>query len=162
MNRWSRLFTRRRVLGAAGVAALVVGALSLQGFRGPWHHGYDPQRFGERMDRLEQHIADDLDLTAQQKPQFHALMTRFNDVIKQRMEARHQTDLALQKALQQDPANVDAVATALKQRAQERTDPATLDRLVDDSLAFYRTLDAKQQETVRERMLRRLHWRLGD
>lgn len=162
MKQHSPLFTRRRVLGAAGTTTLVVTALGLQGFRGPWRHGYDPQRFDARMDWLEEHIADDLHLTPQQEPQFHALMTRIHDVVRQRREARHRTDLALQQALQQDSPNLDAVAAALKQRNHDRADPAALDQLVDDALAFYRTLDAKQQKTVRTQMLHRLQWRLSD
>lgn len=162
MNGWSGRISRRGMMGAAGATTLVVGALGLQGFRGPWHRGYDPERFDARLEHLERHVADDLQLTAQQEPQFKALMARFRDVIKRRHETRTETDQKLEKLLESEPVNTDAVAAVLKQRIQNRVDPAAMDGLVNESVAFYRTLDARQQETVRKRMLRRLRWRLDN
>jgi Spy/CpxP family protein refolding chaperone len=160
MNRFSRIFTRRRVLGLAGVLGVAVAALGLAGFRGPWHHRYDPARFDERMTDLKEHISEELNLTPAQQPQFDALMTRYRTLAKARAEAWHQTALDVQQAVQKDPADADAVAAALKAQLHQRPDPATVDRLIDDTVAFYRTLAPAQQEVVRKQIQRRLHWRL--
>jgi Spy/CpxP family protein refolding chaperone len=161
MNRISRFFTRRRTLGLLGVLGVAVAALGLQGFGRGWHHGYDPARFDERMDHVQKEISEDLKLTPAQQPQFDALMARFRAVAKERRERWHQTALDVQSALQKDPADADAVAAAIKRQVHERLDEATLNQLIDDTVAFYRTLNPDQQKDVREHMLRRLRWRLG-
>ncbi|HKI98695.1 MAG TPA: Spy/CpxP family protein refolding chaperone [bacterium] len=161
MSRITGFFTRRRALGALGVLGLGVAALGLQGFRGPWHHGYDPARFDKRMDHIQEEIAEDLHLTAQQKPQFEALMARARELAKERRERWHQTAADVKAALEKDPADPDTVATTIKNQMHQRVDQAKLDQLIDDTAAFYRTLDPQQQEQVRKHMLRRLQWRLG-
>jgi Spy/CpxP family protein refolding chaperone len=156
MNRWTPRFTRRAIFGTLGALALIGSALTLQGFRGPWHHGFDPARFDEHMNEVQQDIAEHLRLTPQQQPQFDALMGQFRALAKERRDRWHQTAAEVKQALDQEPANATAVADALRKQVQDRADPARLDQLIDATLSFYNTLQPEQQQTVQKHLQRRL------
>ena len=156
MNRWSPRFTRRALFGALGALALVGSAFTLQGFRGPWHGRFDPARFDERMNDMQQEIAERLNLTPQQQPQFDALMAQFRELAKERRDRWHQTAVEVKQALERSPADAAAVGEALKKQVHNRVDPARLDPLIDATLSFYNTLQPEQQQLVQKHLQRRL------
>ncbi len=156
MKAWTPRLTRRAIFGALGALALLGGALTLQGFRGPWHGRFDPARFDEHMADMQQDVAERLHLTPQQQPQFDALMTQFRDLAKERRERWHQTAVDVKQALDRTPPDAAAVAEALKKQVHNRVDPARVDSLIDGTLSFYNTLQPEQQQTVQKHLQRRL------
>jgi Spy/CpxP family protein refolding chaperone len=162
MHRMFRFFTRRRALGALGIVLLLGSTLGLQGcFRGHWHGRYDPARFDEHLNDIQADIADELKITDAQKPAFDALMAQYRQVARQWRDGWHETGLDVKQALEREPTDAAAVGGALKRRIHQRPDDATLERLIDESVAFYNTLSPEQQLDVRDRMLRHLRRRLG-
>lgn len=155
----------RRLLGwkGAGIPLLALAAaLALQGcFRGHWHGRYDAQRFEERMDWVQEELAEELEIQPHQQADFDALMAEYRQVARQWRDGWHATAVDVRGALEREPADAVAVGEALKQRLRERTDDATLERLIDRTVVFYNTLQPEQQEEVREHMLRHLRRRLG-
>ena len=160
MSRWFRPFTRR---GALGLVVLAATAIGLQGcFRGGyWHGRHDPAAFDARLNDMQEELADHLKITPAQKPQFDALMAEYRQTARDWRDGWRQTGLQVQAALERDPADADAVAAALKQQVHQRMDEAALNKLIDDTVAFYRTLNPDQQQEIRERLLKRLKRRLG-
>ena len=156
MPRWKPRLTRRTLFGAIGTLALLGSAFTLLGFRGPWHGHFDPARFDERMADMKAEIAERLNLTPQQQPQFDALMAQFQELAKERRDRWHQTAVTVKQALEHSPADAAAVADALKQQVHSRVDPARLDQLIDSTLSFYNTLSPEQQQTVQKHLQRRL------
>lgn len=162
MHRMFHFITRRRALSGLGIVLLLGSALSLQGcFRGHWHGRYDPARFDEHLSEIQADIADELKITDAQKPAFDALMAEYRQVAHQWRDGWHETGLDVKQALERDPADTTAIGEALKQRIRQRPDDATLEKLVDDSVAFFNTLSPEQQQNVRDHMLRHLRRRLG-
>ena len=162
MNRFARFLRRRRTWGMLGLLVLVAAALGLQGcYRGQWHGRYDPARFDERMSDIQADIADELELRPEQRPAFEALMAQYRGVARQWRDGWQETGTQVRQALEQEPADATAVGDALKRRMRQRVDDATLEKLIDDTVAFYQTLDPQQQEEVREHLLRHLRRRLG-
>jgi hypothetical protein len=88
-------------------------------------------------------------------------MAQYRQVARQWRDGWHETGLDVKQALEREPTDAAAVGGALKRRIHQRPDDATLERLIDESVAFYNTLSPEQQLDVRDRMLRHLRRRLG-
>ena len=160
MHRYNRWFTRRRAFGV-GIAAALVALVGLQGcHRGGWHGRGDPARFEERMNDVQAEIADELELQPAQRPEFDGLMERYKELARQWRTGWRDTAQTVYGAVETQPADARAVGEALKQRFRERPDPAVIDRLIDDTVAFYETLTPEQQEVAREHVAKRLRWHL--
>jgi Spy/CpxP family protein refolding chaperone len=159
MSRISRFFNRRTLVGGALVLTAVLGLSGCWHSR--WHGRYDPARLDERLSDIQEDVASDLKITPAQKPAFDALMAEYKQAAHGWRDGWHQTGLEVKTALEQQPADATAVGAALKRQVHQRMDEATLDKLIDDTVAFYNTLEPEQQQQVRDRMLRHLQRRLG-
>jgi LTXXQ motif family protein len=153
---------RRGALGALGVVLLLGTTLGLQGcFHGRWHHGYDPAALDKHVDEIQADVAEELKVTPAQKPAFDALVAEYRQVAHQYRDGWHDTAVEVKQDLERQPLDAATIGDALKRRIHQRPNDATLDKLVDDSVAFYNTLSPEQQQTVHDHVLRRLQRHLG-
>lgn len=159
MNRTHWLFGRRWWL--AGIT-LLVAAVGLGGcFRGHWGSPESNARFEAHLDDAQQELASQLEIKPYQQADFDALMAQYREVTRKWRGGWLDTAKEVKQGLEQDPADADAIGAALKQRIEQRPSDEELKRLVDQTVAFYRTLEPQQQQEVRDHLLRHLRRRLG-
>jgi Spy/CpxP family protein refolding chaperone len=154
MNRPKRLFRWSAVPLALGLLALTLGLTGC--FRGGWHGPYDPARFEERLNHIQEEIAEELEIEPHQEEAFNALMADYRQLARQWREGWNQAAVDARPAVEREPADAFAVGELLKQRVRARPDNAALEALIDKSVAFFNTLEPAQQEEVRARLLRHL------
>lgn len=124
----------KKILGGTALAlALVLGAVTLTGFRGGGcgghGHGRDPARLAAFVNDRVDDLLDDVDATPEQRTRIHAIKERMLAAGKQAHEGReevHATVLEAWKAETPDPAKlhalVDARAEAFRKLAHEAVD----------------------------------------
>ena len=153
MFRRHRCVRRGAVMGAFIALASLVGLTGCH--RGGWH---DPERIEKRTDSIIEDVKDDLDLRPDQEPAFAALAGKIKAHVLERSREHRGMAASLKTEFEAKQVNSERVATLLKEhlarQAERRPDPA----LVDEAAAVYRTLDAKQQETVNKKVRRLLDW----
>jgi hypothetical protein len=123
--------------------------------RGGWH---DPERIEKRTDGIIEDVKDDLDLRADQKPAFDALAGKIKAHVVERSSEHRAMAASLKTEFEAKQVNSERVATLLKEQLARHADRGPDQAIVDDAAAFYRTLDAKQQETVNKKVRRMLDW----
>jgi len=138
--------------------------LFLTGFS-PWGGGYhrdlfsdDPAKMEAALTDIENKVADYLDIRAEQEPAFNA----FAETIKARARQKITTVRPLREQMHaemgKDLPDVDTLAALAKQMLRQRPPVEETDALIDDAVAFYKTLDADQQAKLANRLKRHGRW----
>lgn len=147
---------RRALLGIFG-ATLVIGGLSACGHRGDreWGANISPEQYAQKRDKMVDRVAGKLDLTADQKK----LLANVGDTFfAQRKAIMGQTDPRAElKSLIAGPKFDAAKAQTLindKTAAVQTRSP----EMVTAFAAFYDSLNAAQQQKVRDYMEGRHGW----
>jgi Spy/CpxP family protein refolding chaperone len=149
-TRHSRWF--RRAVGGAVIA--LVSIVGLTGcHRGGWH---DPEKAEGRMDHIIEDIQEDLEIRADQEPAYRALTGKIKSHALERMTQRRAAGKELQSVFATDDVDSARVAQILKQQSTIHADRSEVDALIEEAVAFYRTLDAGQQATFNEKVRRML------
>ena len=146
----------RRTLGGAVIA--LVSVVGLTGcHRGGWH---DPERMESRIDNIVEDVEEDLEIRPDQEPAFRALTGRIKSHALERVTARRAAMTELRTTFAQEPVPTERVEEILKRQTALMADRARHDALIEEVLAFYRTLDAGQQATFNKKVRRMLDWYL--
>ncbi len=123
--------------------------------RGSWH---DPERMQSRMDSIEEDLADDLEIRPGQQEAFHAVSGRIKALSLDRLTQRRNSIREIKTEFEKDTVNIDRVGTLLKQYVQARPANGELESIIDETTAFYKTLDAEQKVTFNKKVARKLKW----
>lgn len=146
----------RRSVGGAIIA--LVSIVGLTGcHRGGWH---DPERAESRIDRVIADVEEDLEIRPDQEPAFRALTGKIKSHALERMTARRAGAQELRATFEQEPVDTSKVENILKRQSALHSDRAAHDALIQETVAFYRTLDAEQQATFNQKVRRMLDWYL--
>ena len=141
---------------ALGALAALLAAAGLTGcFRGSWH---DAERIERRTNSIIEDVKDDLELRPDQEPAYDALAGKIKAHVIERARIHRETTRGLKTEFEAQTVNPDQVANLLKAHIASRSDRDADNAIVDDAAAFYRTLDAGQQETVNKKVRRVLRW----
>lgn len=152
-------FRHHRKLHHRGLLLMALtgaAVLSLQGcFRGSWH---DPERLEKKMTHIEEEVAEELELRADQRPAFLALTEKLKDHARKKVAAMKEGGLQVQAELEKPEPDMDSIAELAKQHVRDRASNEEFEQFIDEINAFYRSLDSTQQATVRENAARHLKW----
>ncbi|MEE8436038.1 MAG: periplasmic heavy metal sensor [bacterium] len=151
-----RFFRRKRftkpLLGLVVMLAAVVG---LQGcFRSYGHDRHSPERMEQRMDDVQEHVSDFLEIRPEQQEGFQALMDGYRGLAKRWAADWRSSKDKMNDILQAETLDIDALGETLKGFLRKKPADAELEALIDRTIAFYRTLDAEQQEKLQKRLAR--------
>ena len=129
----------------------LIALVALFGFSGPFrHHGHHPERFEKKMDKIAEHVADDLELRSDQRPAFDALTDGIKERVRARLSQMRQTATQVRDEFAAETVDPDRVAALLKEHARDRMTMEELEGLIDEIVAFYTTLDPAQQAKIKE------------
>lgn len=138
-----------------------IGVIAALGLYGLTHaHGRflgDPERLEKKMAWIQEDVADELDLRDDQRPAFDALAEKFKAHVRGRVAGWKQTGSALKSEFDQVALDADRVSALIKERIHNRASDTELEALVDEATTFYKTLDAEQQATFREKVAKHLN-----
>jgi hypothetical protein len=141
------------------IAGALIGLASVVGltgcFRGGWH---DPERIEKRADSIIADVKEDLELRPEQARAFDALSGKIKTSVVERTRERREIAGKLKTEFAAKQVDSERVATLLKEHLALHADRGADQGIVDEAAAFYRTLDAKQQETVNKKVRRFLDW----
>ncbi len=139
-----------------GVPLVLLAAFGLQGFRSGWHGHGDPERLEKKMKWIEEELAEDLDLRPEQREAFQTLSGQYRALAREWAGGWRETLGEVNAELQKDASDAGRVSSLVKEGVRHRPSNEVLEALIDETFAFYETLDAEQQEGVRRRISRRL------
>ena len=135
---------RRMALGVVLALAAVVG---LQGCgRSSWHSA---ERMEKRFNWIEEELAEKLEIRPEQRADFKILADSFKALARERVARAKETALNVNSELEKENAETDVVVGLIKAHIREQPTEAQLEALVDQSAAFYNSLEAEQQKTLR-------------
>ena len=141
---------------AFGVLSLIA-LVALFGFSGPFrHHGHHPERFEKKMDKIAEHVADELELRSDQRPAFDALTDGIKERVRARLGQMRQTATQVRDEFAAETVDPDRVADLLKEHARNRMTVEEIEGLIDEITTFYKTLDSDQQAKLKEEVSDRL------
>ena len=157
-NRTHNFFHRNWLL----LALVVIGLVFLFGFGrwGGWGHkglmSGDPVKMEEKLADIEAEIIDELELRDDQMSAFKAYSAKLKDFARKRIGQMSGIRETARAELDKEQPDMAYLAEQAKQMIRQRASTEELESLVDETLAFYNTLDAEQQEEV-QKHLRRHH-----
>ncbi len=149
------------------VPLLLIAAVGLGGcFRGHGHgwggHAYrSPERMEEHIRSIEEDLAEDLNIRPEQREAYQALTERYKTVARNWVGAIRHTSPELKETMEQDAPDVDRIAELLKGYVRQRPSNDELEALIDESVAFYKTLSPDQQQVIQDKISRHLKGRFG-
>lgn len=145
MKARNHCIARRMALGVVLALATVVG---LQGCsRGGWH---SPERMEDKFQWIEEELAEELEIRPEQKADYQALSESFKSLARERIARTKDTALRVNGELEKENGDADVVVELIKFHIRERPSVEELEALVDQSAAFYKSLDQDQQRKFRE------------
>lgn len=145
MKARNKCVLRRMTLGVVLALATVVG---LQGCnRHSWHSA---QGMEKRFTWIEEELADELEIRPEQQADFQALASSYKALARERISKSKETALNVKSELEKENADADAMVGLIKAHIRERPTETQLEALVDQSAAFYNSLDAEQQKKLRK------------
>ena len=158
MKRKIKFFLRKPLII---VSILLVSLVGLTGcFRGHWHGSrHSPERMESHASEIREYLADELELRAEQKPAFEALMDGYQKTVFTWHGAWRERSTSLKEALEQPNPDLAAVRETLKRYVHDKPSDADIEALIDQTVDFYALLDAEQQEKIRRRMVKKLRRR---
>ena len=138
------MFTR--IVLAAGLIGLVA-----------CHHGHrgDPNKF---IDHVSARIEKKLELRAEQKPAYTALVDKVRAQAVARQQKQRATLLDVKKELDKETVDIDRIAGLAKERVKDRFTDVEVNAFIDELAAFYKTLDPKQQKIAADMARDKLDW----
>ena len=146
-----RNLRRHRGKWIAFVALSLIVLVTLFGFLGPFrHHGHGTEWIEKKMNGIAEHVADELELRPEQQPAFGALTDGIKERVRNRIGQMRQTAGQLRDEFAAETVDPDRVAALLKEHARTRMTVEELEGLIDEIIAFYRTLDPEQQAKIKE------------
>jgi len=145
------------VLAVAGVALL-------SGFS-PWHGGPirglfsgDPAKVEAALSEIQSEVADELDIRPEQEAAFNAFAEKMKDRARAKISSMGPLRTQMHAEVAKDAPDVDQLAALAKQMVRMRPPADETDAMIDDVVAFYKTLDADQQAKVLKRMKKHGRW----
>lgn len=156
----SRQPWKKRWLGKPLIplALLLVALVGLSGcFRSHWHSRHDPERMEKKMNWIQEDLAEFLELKPDQEPAYNALVEEYKNLVRRTRTGWKSAHNELADLVAQENPDPGQVGEALKRFVREKPTNEELEALIDRTMAFYRTLDAEQQERLRERIAKRVH-----
>jgi len=136
-----------------GLVVMLAALLGLQGcFRSYSHGGHSTERMEKKMDNIQEHVSDFLEIRPEQQEGFQALMNEYRDLAKRWSTDWRASKVKMNDILQAETLDPEALGESLKGLLREKPADAELEALIDRTLAFYRTLDAEQQQKVHKRL----------
>ncbi len=152
----SRIHNRyfRRTAMAFGL--LTVAAVGLSGC---FRHTSDPvERTKQRMDWVQEEVAEELEIKPNQEAAYQALMDNYREMAigwAERLKANKED---LKTAIEAESPDLEEVRRQLKRFIQEKPADAGIEALIDQTIDFYASLDPEQQEIVRKKLQRHSRW----
>ena len=150
---------KRRFLFRAsliGLPLVLLAAFGLQGFRGGWHGHHNSERLEGKIRWIEEDLAEDLKIRPEQREGFQALTGQFRSQVQTWMTGWQETGTALKTELENETPDKERVSSLLKERVRRRPTNESLEALIDQTLAFYETLDPEQQRVLNKKISRHL------
>ena len=141
-----------------GLVVMLAALLGLQGcFRshshwGHGHGGHSTERMEKKMDNIQEHVSDFLEIRPEQQEGFQALMNEYRGLARRWSTDWRASKGNMSEILQAETLDIDALGEVLKSFLRKKPADAELEALIDRTLAFYRTLDAEQQQKIHERL----------
>ena len=151
MNARKRSLLQKMTLGVVLGIATLVGLQACS--RGAWH---SPERMEKKFRWVEEDLAEDLESREEQREGYLKLTARYKALIRERISGSRETVVRVNSELERDNPDVDAIVALVKQHIRERPTNEQLELLVDESAAFFRTLDPEQQDRVRKLVSKRI------
>lgn len=152
------MFSKRSAIGRTLLVALPLALVAMIGLGGCFRgHGFSrmtPERLERKMNWIEEDLADDLNIRAEQQAAYSALAERYKAFAREWVARKRAVHEELSVVFEADDPDMDRVAALLKRAVRERHADAEVEALIDATLAFYRTLDADQQEELQGKMAR--------
>lgn len=133
----------------------IVLTLGLIGIVGCHHGRHDPAKM---IDHVAHRLEKKLDLRADQKPAFDALVAKVRTEAVTRQQKARNSLLEAKRELDKPTVDVDKIAALAKERTKDRLTDEDLSQFIDEITAFYKTLDAKQQKIAVDLARDRLDW----
>ncbi len=149
-----KFFNRKRFTKPLlGLVVMLAALMGLQGcFRGYSHGRHSPERMEKRMDHVQEHLSDFLDIRPEQQQGFQALMDEYRGLARRFTTDWRASKVKMNDILKAETLDIDALGETLKSFLRQKPADAELEALIDRTIAFYRTLDAEQQEKVNQRL----------
>ena len=149
-----RFFQRTRFTKPLlGLVVLLAALVGLQGcFRSYGHSRYSPERMEKRMDHVQEHLSDFLEIRPEQQQGFQALMDEYRSLAKRWATDWRSSKVKMNDILKAETLDIGALGETLKGFLRKKPADAELEALIDRTIAFYRTLDAEQQQKVHKRL----------
>ena len=119
----------------------------------------EPTKVEEVLSEIQEELADELEIRPEQKASFDAFSEKMKVYARKRLATMHSARTAAKAELEQDQPNPDQLGELAKKMIRQRGSTEELDSLVDETVAFYKTLDVEQQETIRDHLRRHHRWR---
>ena len=136
-----------------GLVVMLVALVGLQGCIRSYGHGrQSPERMEKRMDNIQEHVSDFLEIRPEQEEGFQALMEEYKGLARRWSTDWRSSKAKMNDILQAETLDIDALGETLKDFLRKKPADAELEALIDRTLAFYRTLDSEQQEKVKKRL----------
>lgn len=120
------------------------------------HHGHrNPDKF---IDKVSEKVANKLDLRAEQRPAYDALIAKVKIEMVTRQQKSRNALLEAKRELDKDTVDIDKIAALAKDRAKDRLTEEAMLAYIDEITAFYKTLDPKQQKIAADMARDKLSW----
>ena len=154
-----RFFQRKKFTKPLlGLVVVLAALLGLQGcFRSHshWGHGHggnSTERMEKGMDQVQEHVSEFLEIRPEQQEGFQALMDQYRGLARRWATDWRASKVKMNDILQAETLDIDALGETLKGFLRKKPADPELETLIDRTIAFYRTLDAEQQEKVHKRL----------
>jgi len=130
--------------------------LGLAGCGGGHWHSHDPAERRERAEKHLQHareeVVEELNLQPHQEPGLDALLETFRGMAHGWIDDSEATGKRVKALLAPEAPDADAIAAEAKAWLMARPSKEDLAALMDQAVAFYKTLDAEQQQVVLKKL----------
>jgi len=155
-------FFHRKILLLFLIAILSVFLFGHSRWGGWGHHkdlfSGDTTRVEEALTEIEEKLADKLDIRPEQEAGFKAYAEKMKTYARKRLAAMGEIRRSAHDEIDKENPDVDRLAELAKEMIRQRGNTSDLDAVVDETVAFYKTLDAEQQEEIQSHMKRHRRW----
>ena len=136
---------------------LLVGVVGILGV-GACHKMGGHRDPNKMIDKVSQRIEKKLELRAEQKPAFAALVEKVRAHAVAQQQKGKASLLEVKKELDKDAVDIARIAGLAKERVRDRATDQQIEAFIDEVAAFYKSLDPQQQKIVADLARDKLEW----
>ena len=143
----------KKILFSVPLLVLLITGLS-GCFRSHGHSHLDPEKLEKKLTWVDEEIAEELEIRPDQQAAYQALINQYKTLLRNKATVMREHRNRLKNEFAGEQVNMEAVGEIIKSQIAVIPRNAELDSLIDQTVAFYQTLNPEQQEIVRKRMSR--------